>query len=714
LNDYTKRWVYDKVHFEPPRKPRVLKAARLCAGRIVRMTPTMKVLLPALRPDEWATYSTSETSEFFRATLVPRNSDYTAPTTMIETQTSAFPGGTFDVDEFAQSVATAMVGAGFSQDVQVEATLLEADDIILSFHYVRDPIVSPLTDIYRIKFAEDAMFVLTISSQSMASSEGTSLDAMTLARSAVVCGSHDLTPFAAIDMRDSTHRGDIERVAEFVRKLSAHDNIDRSDTETRISDPYSLPPLQFSALSVSLAQRQGLESLREYLQLLKHASEPTQLTSDATAWLAARCMVARKGLEWMQQDTLADRAEARIIVLESFRKVCQHGIDGAYLIRKQVPDDEAIATLMLDLGEFRAKTDLCLAVLRGVDDDQTALRPIEALAAASRSEEQRTRFEVLGAVVQFLKGANDRASIADPSELWHAVAKSQRSVTLLRALNDLGALLLATGRLANDVAWQTACFTVDAASIIDFPAEFVRSNDAAEHELSRSNKLQQLASCHAAGITLDQLDYLYQHTHRSSEQKATVGFALFLRNLRSARRYVLRNRFREMAQVESWPIEPPRMTLEAALVRTLPVGLLMTAVGGGYDALGMGRMVLLGGQWKDMIVHDFEYANFLVVIPSQSEGLLWEAEQLVARGLLENTIWIMPPADATPSGEWEWSCSREPLESLGIRLPKFRNEGGFVFLDHSGKLKYEVSFDELWCGRLSGLVRRYAWRDVAQ
>ena len=78
--------------------------------------------------------------------------------------------------------------------------------------------------------------------------------------------------------------------------------------------------------------------------------------------------------------------------------------------------------------------------------------------------------------------------------------------------------------------------------------------------------------------------------------------------------------------------------------------------------------------------------------------------------MLPHTVWVMPPADAFPSGEREWDRGRTGLASLGVELPAYQRDGAFVLLDAAGAVRSQEPFDCLWNGGLTELITHKAWR----
>jgi hypothetical protein len=179
------------------------------------------------------------------------------------------------------------------------------------------------------------------------------------------------------------------------------------------------------------------------------------------------------------------------------------------------------------------------------------------------------------------------------------------------------------------------------------------------------------------------------------------------------------NRFNGTSDEYAWFIEPPRVSLEGALDRALGPEIQAFSIGGGWDCFGMGRLAGFGNtadeegaSWRKVARMLMEQSQFVLMVPSASEGVRWEVGQLASLGLLAHTLWIMPPADAFPSGELEWERARNGLSDLDIELPPFQNLGALVLLDSKGQLKNVEPFEHVWTGGLKPLIERQLWRGL--
>ncbi|MGH9905141.1 MAG: hypothetical protein ACRD8U_06090 [Pyrinomonadaceae bacterium] len=197
----------------------------------------------------------------------------------------------------------------------------------------------------------------------------------------------------------------------------------------------------------------------------------------------------------------------------------------------------------------------------------------------------------------------------------------------------------------------------------------------------------------------------------------------FLRPLRSARRFMIPNKFPEYGSRNILPYknEPPYLSLEASIHRALFWHFDGVAVGGYYDPFGMGRATIPivfeenseEGHWKQIVKILISVASIVVLIPFESEGIWWELEHINLTGQFNKTMFVMVPncpnqhevmteaLDDYGHMSDSWSIVRDRLRVFGIHLPEYDERGGFLFIDsRDSSVMEKTSFDSLWSGAL--------------
>ena len=190
------------------------------------------------------------------------------------------------------------------------------------------------------------------------------------------------------------------------------------------------------------------------------------------------------------------------------------------------------------------------------------------------------------------------------------------------------------------------------------------------------------------------------------DERKTRGPAAYLRPLRTSGRLVLQNEFRDpTALVVQYEREPDQMTLEGVLNRVLAPHFDFIAIGGRPEAYGPTRILLPAGlDWKEVFNLHFEnsiLAPILVlIVPHDSDGVSWEAEQLVARRALSKTLFVMPPASRRFDADAMWTAGRTLLADSGLRLPPYDPAGMFVRLHPDGAFAESWPFEVVWSNTL--------------
>jgi hypothetical protein len=193
-------------------------------------------------------------------------------------------------------------------------------------------------------------------------------------------------------------------------------------------------------------------------------------------------------------------------------------------------------------------------------------------------------------------------------------------------------------------------------------------------------------------------------------ERETHGNVLFLRPLTTARAVRLENRFThpERFAVRFDP-EPARVTLETVLYRALAEHLSFWSIAGGSDGTGASRLFVLGGDgWKDLALSQFDRADVILFVPSDSAGVRWEIETLLAKSLMTKVLFVMPPAAPDYDVDGLWNSARRALSAHTIAAPDWNPSGLFFAVDATGRVDFTLPFETVWENALySGIAGRF-------
>lgn len=104
--------------------------------------------------------------------------------------------------------------------------------------------------------------------------------------------------------------------------------------------------------------------------------------------------------------------------------------------------------------------------------------------------------------------------------------------------------------------------------------------------------------------------------------------------------------------------------LEGALEKTFRGLGPMLAFGAPGEAIGAGRLPAGEDGWKELVVHVARAAALIVVLPGPANGTVWEIRELVARGWLHKTCFLVPGAMPKNGYETIWNQARMALSDL--------------------------------------------------
>jgi len=164
-----------------------------------------------------------------------------------------------------------------------------------------------------------------------------------------------------------------------------------------------------------------------------------------------------------------------------------------------------------------------------------------------------------------------------------------------------------------------------------------------------------------------------------------------------------------------------------SLESILSVGLPSTiqAIGGTVDNLGALQFFhlnsdgddnwknIVGGYLSEMstakINNERKAAKIIIFVPSASEGVLWEMEQILEKNLLDLVYFIMPPEEAIDKSEYDWESYRHLWKKLNFpEFPNYNNDGCFFRWDEHLKNWKTYPFSSIWNGNFHHTIRNHA------
>jgi hypothetical protein len=175
-------------------------------------------------------------------------------------------------------------------------------------------------------------------------------------------------------------------------------------------------------------------------------------------------------------------------------------------------------------------------------------------------------------------------------------------------------------------------------------------------------------------------------TSKSSGAANGIRFALFLRPFSSNRRLTIGNPYRTLSYL--WPAsmsEEENIDLETLLADAFRADGLI-CLGKHGEAIGAGRIEVSDSEWQADVKKLVARAAVVLVVPSTSEGTMWEINYLKENGHLPKSIFVMPPK-ADPGFEISWHGM---VGHLPIWVPVYSRSGMLYKVDANGKMLLSV------------------------
>lgn len=188
------------------------------------------------------------------------------------------------------------------------------------------------------------------------------------------------------------------------------------------------------------------------------------------------------------------------------------------------------------------------------------------------------------------------------------------------------------------------------------------------------------------------------------DHETTNDLMIYLRPLFDVGRYPVVGSWGDRYRLSFRPdnYEPNLVTFEHAVNRVLRPPFRTVALGGPYDAFGMAR-VFPFGDWQSVVKDFLADASFILVYPSDTDGMRWELEQIRDLGLLNRTALVMmmkvdERIDTDPFFEGKradiphrWDEARSAVGNiLNTALPEYESQGAFLFLNGRGQVDHRL------------------------
>ena len=132
--------------------------------------------------------------------------------------------------------------------------------------------------------------------------------------------------------------------------------------------------------------------------------------------------------------------------------------------------------------------------------------------------------------------------------------------------------------------------------------------------------------------------------------------------------------------------------LESVIAAALLKKGVLLALGRPGENIGAGRVVSPDEEWVKDIELLAARAKGILVIPSHHPGTVWEIDYLQRHGLLDKTVFLMPPESRRFNWKAHWSQARRGLGSLGSALPEYSELGLLFTIGRDGAVTNAAPF----------------------
>ena len=134
--------------------------------------------------------------------------------------------------------------------------------------------------------------------------------------------------------------------------------------------------------------------------------------------------------------------------------------------------------------------------------------------------------------------------------------------------------------------------------------------------------------------------------------------------------------------------------LEQAIVSTLDESMPTVALGKPGETSGFGRISMDESSWESAAAELMLRASLIICIPSAHPGTAWELEEIMQKGYLVKTVFVMPPSGGflrcfensfRRSLKEDWNLAAELLRQHQLSLPNYKGRGMFFAFKRGGQ-----------------------------
>lgn len=193
-------------------------------------------------------------------------------------------------------------------------------------------------------------------------------------------------------------------------------------------------------------------------------------------------------------------------------------------------------------------------------------------------------------------------------------------------------------------------------------------------------------------LTVDQ-EKADAEARQSFESLSMVGKSLYLRPFETDGKFVVD---RSYVNFFSWEIadRPGVDSIERVFADAFAKTAPLVGLGGRGDVeFGLGAAQLVA-DWKVKITNAITQVEYILIIPSTTDGTLWELSEVIRQVQLKKTIFIMPPTDryfsyqgTKPYAEQWKEAAAEIKSSCALEIPTYDPAGKLFKMNLGGSIE---------------------------
>ena len=112
--------------------------------------------------------------------------------------------------------------------------------------------------------------------------------------------------------------------------------------------------------------------------------------------------------------------------------------------------------------------------------------------------------------------------------------------------------------------------------------------------------------------------------------------------------------------------------------------------------MGAARVHVPDQEWQSDVGRLLTRAKGIIIVPSASDGTIWELEYIQANSILSKCLFVMPPQSRRFDWRDRWELARGALADDSVYLPAYHSRGLLFTLRDDSQVKAAAPFPFSW------------------